>query len=244
MTPFIAEIIGTFLLMLLGCGVNANVVLKDTKGHNSGWIVITTGWAFAVYIGVLVAAPYSGAHINPAVSIGLAAAGEFPWDKVPSFLLAQFIGAMLGAALVWLVYKDHFDRTEEQSSKLAVFSTSPAIRNTFVNLLGEISGTFVLVFAVLFFTDATILESEAVIGLGSLGALPVAFVVWGIGLSLGGTTGYAINPARDLGPRIMHALLPIKNKGTNEWSYSWIPVIGPVLGGVLAAFLYLAFPLV
>lgn len=244
MTPFIAEIIGTFLLMLLGCGVNANVVLKDTKGHNSGWIVITTGWAFAVYIGVLVAAPYSGAHINPAVSIGLAAAGEFPWDQVPSFLLAQFIGAMLGATLVWLVYKDHFDLTKEQSSKLAVFSTSPAIRNTFVNLLGEISGTFVLVFAVLFFTDATILESEAVIGLGSLGALPVAFVVWGIGLSLGGTTGYAINPARDLGPRIMHALLPIKNKGTNEWSYSWIPVIGPILGGVLAAFLYLAFPLI
>ena len=244
MTPFIAEIMGTFLLILLGCGVNANVVLKDTKGHNSGWIVITTGWAFAVYIGVVVAAPYSGAHINPAVSIGLAAAGEFPWEKVPSFLLAQFIGAMLGATLVWLVYKDHFDRTEEQGSKLGVFSTSPAIRNTFTNLLGEISGTFVLVFAVLFFTDATILESEAIIGLGSLGAIPVAFVVWGVGLCLGGTTGYAINPARDLGPRIMHALLPIKNKGLNDWSYSWIPVIGPILGGVLAAFLYLAFPLV
>ncbi len=244
MTPFIAEIMGTFLLILLGCGVNANVVLKDTKGHNSGWIVITTGWAFAVYIGVVVAAPYSGAHINPAVSIGLAAAGEFPWEKVPSFLLAQFIGAMLGATLVWLVYKDHFDRTEEQGSKLGVFSTSPAIRNTFTNLLGEISGTFVLVFAVLFFTDAAILESEAIIGLGSLGAIPVAFVVWGVGLCLGGTTGYAINPARDLGPRIMHALLPIKNKGLNDWSYSWIPVIGPILGGVLAAFLYLAFPLV
>ena len=243
MTPFIAEIIGTFLLILLGCGVNANVVLKDTKGHNSGWIVITTGWAFAVYIGVLVAAPYSGAHINPAVSIGLAAAGEFPWEKVPSFLLAQFIGAMLGATLVWLIHKDHFDRTDEQSSKLGVFSTIPAIRNTFTNLLGEISGTFVLVFAVLFFTDATIIESETVIGLGSLGALPVAIVVWGIGLCLGGTTGYAINPARDLGPRIMHALLPINNKGINDWSYSWIPVIGPIVGGVLAAFLYLAFPL-
>ncbi|UCD60010.1 MAG: aquaporin family protein [Flavobacteriaceae bacterium] len=244
MTPFIAEIIGTFLLILLGCGANANVVLKDTKGHNSGWIVITTGWAFAVYIGVLVAAPYSGAHINPAVSIGLAAAGEFPWKEVPAFLLAQFIGAMLGAALVWLIHKDHFDRTEEQSSKLAVFSTSPAIKNTFTNLLGEISGTFVLVFAVLFFTDATIIESETVIGLGSLGALPVALVVWGVGLCLGGTTGYAINPARDLGPRIMHAILPIKNKGLNNWSYSWIPVIGPILGGVIAAVLYLAFPLV
>jgi glycerol uptake facilitator protein len=151
---------------------------------------------------------------------------------------------MLGAALVWLIYLDHFDRTEEQSLKLAVFSTSPAIKNTFTNLLGEISGTFVLVFAVLFFTDATIIESEAVIGLGSLGALPVAIVVWGVGLCLGGTTGYAINPARDLGPRIMHALLPIKNKGLNNWSYSWIPVIGPIVGGVLAALLYLAFPMV
>lgn len=244
MTPFIAEIIGTFLLILLGCGVNANVVLKDTKGHNSGWIVITTGWAFAVYIGVLVAAPYSGAHINPAVSISLAAAGEFPWESVPSYLLAQFIGAMLGAALVWLMHKDHFDRTEEQNLKLAVFSTSPAIKNTFTNLLGEISGTFVLVFAVLYFTDATLTESETVIGLGSLGALPVAFVVWGVGLCLGGTTGYAINPARDLGPRIMHAILPIKNKGLNNWSYSWIPVIGPIVGGVIAALLYLALPLV
>jgi glycerol uptake facilitator protein len=242
MTPFIAEIIGTFLLILLGCGVNANVVLKDTKGHDSGWIVITTGWAFAVYIAVVVAAPYSGAHINPAVSIGLAAAGEFSWNMVPSYLLAQFIGAMLGASLVWLVYKDHFDRTVEQASKLGVFSTSPAIKNTFVNLLGEISGTFVLIFAVLFFTDATMEESDAIIGLGSLGAIPVAFVVWGIGLCLGGTTGYAINPARDLGPRIMHAILPIKNKGGNDWSYSWIPVIGPILGGVFAALLYLAFP--
>ncbi|MGB5227479.1 MAG: MIP/aquaporin family protein [Eudoraea sp.] len=244
MTPFIAEIIGTFLLILLGCGVTANVVLKDTKGHNSGWIVITTGWAFAVYIGVVVAAPYSGAHINPAVSIGLAAAGEFPWNMVPSYLLAQFLGAMLGASLVWLIYIDHFDRTEEKSLKLVVFSTSPAIKNIFANLLVEISGTFVLVFAVLFFTDATIVESDTVIGLGSLGAIPVAFVVWGIGLSLGGTTGYAINPARDLGPRIMHALLPIKNKGKNDWSYSWIPVIGPILGSVLAAFLYLVFQLV
>jgi glycerol uptake facilitator protein len=244
MTPFIAEIMGTFLLILLGCGVNANVVLKDTKGQDSGWIVISTGWAFAVYIAVVVAAPYSGAHINPAVSIGLAAAGEFSWNMVPSYLLAQFTGAMLGASLVWLIYKDHFDCTAEQASKLGVFSTSPAIRNTVVNLLGEISGTFVLIFAVLFFTDATMEGSDVIIGLGSLGAIPVAFVVWGIGLSLGGTTGYAINPARDLGPRIMHALLPIKNKGGNDWSYSWIPVIGPILGGLFAALLYLAFPLI
>ena len=239
MTPFISEIIGTFLLMLLGCGVNANVVLKDTKGNNSGWIVITTGWALAVYIGVLVAAPYSGAHINPAVSIGLAAAGEFPWHEVPMYIVAQFIGAMLAAFVVWLNYKDHFDRTIEKEMKLVVFSTAPAIPNSALNFLAEVSGTFVLVFAVLYFTDASIIESESIIGLGSLGALPVALVVWSIGLSLGGTSGYSINPARDLGPRIMHALLPIKDKGDSDWSYSWIPVIGPIVGGLLAALLYL-----
>ena len=164
MTPFIAEIIGTFLLILLGCGVTANVVLKDTKGHNSGWIVITTGWAFAVYIGVIVAAPYSGAHINPAVSIGLAAAGEFPWDMVPSYLLAQFLGAMLGALLVWLIYIDHFDRTEDQGLKLVVFSTSPAIKNIFANLLVEISGTIDLNIAVLLFTYDNILDAETLLG--------------------------------------------------------------------------------
>ena len=237
MTPFISEIIGTFFLMLLGCGVNANVVLKDTKGYGTGWIVITTGWALAVYVGVVVAAPYSGAHINPAVSIGLAAAGEFPWSDVPLYVLAQFIGAMLAALLVWLNYRDHFDRTDEKELKLGVFSTAPAIPNTFLNLLAEITGTFVLVFAVLYFTDASITDSGQILGLGSLGALPVAFVVWSIGLSLGGTSGYSINPARDLGPRIMHALLPIKNKGNSDWGYSWIPVIGPILGGVLAALL-------
>lgn len=237
MTPFIAEIIGTFFLMLLGCGVNANVVLKDTKGNNSGWILITTGWALAVYVAVVIAAPYSGAHINPAVTIGLAAAGEFPLQEVPGYILAQFIGAMFAAFVVWLNYRDHFDRTEDKDLKLAVFSTSPAIANTSLNLLAEITGTFVLVFAVLYFTEASITETNTIIGLGSLGALPVAFVVWSIGMSLGGTTGYSINPARDLGPRIMHALLPIKGKGKSNWSYSWIPVIGPVLGGVLAAFL-------
>lgn len=239
MEPFYAEIIGTFLLMLLGCGVNANVVLEGTKGNGSGWIVITTGWAFAVYIGVLVASPYSGAHINPAVTIGLAAAGEFPWAEVPAYIGAQFIGAIVAAAVVWLVHKDHFDATPEPEKKLGVFSTAPAIRNTPVNLLGEIAGTFVLVFAVLYFTDASIQDSDQIIGLGSLGALPVALVVWGIGLSLGGTTGYAINPARDLGPRIAHAILPIRNKGGNDWQYSWIPVVGPILGGVIAAVLYL-----
>ncbi|MEN8790452.1 MAG: MIP/aquaporin family protein [Flavobacteriaceae bacterium] len=236
MTPFVSEIIGTFILILLGCGVNANVVLRDTKGNSSGsWMLITTGWAMAVYVAVVIASPYSGAHINPAVTIGLAAAGLFPWSSVTLYVAGQFIGAMLAAFLIWLNYRDHFNRTEEKNLKLAVFSTAPAIPNTMLNLLGEITGTFVLVFAVLFFTDAAILDSDSVIGLGSLGALPVALVVWSIGLSLGGTTGYSINPARDLGPRIMHALLPIRGKGDSDWRYSWIPVIGPVLGGLLAA---------
>lgn len=237
MSPFIAEIVGTFLLMLLGCGINANVVLKDTKGNSSGWLAITTGWALAVYIGVLVASPYSGAHINPAVSIGLAVAGEFSWQEVPSYVAAQFVGAMLAAFIIWLNYKDHFDRTDDKKLKLAVFSTAPAIPNIALNFLAELSGTFVLVFAVLYFTDASIVETGSIIGLGSLGALPVALVVWSIGLSLGGTTGYSINPARDLGPRIMHALLPIKYKGDSDWSYSWIPVMGPIAGAIVAAVL-------
>lgn len=235
MTPFIAEIVGTFLLILLGCGVNANVSLQKTYGNGSGWIVITTGWAFAVYTGVVVAGPYSGAHLNPAVTIGLAVAGEFPVDAILSYILAQFIGAMLGAFLVWLINKDHFDATEDGNAKRAVFCNAPAIPNTILNLLTEILGTFVLVFAVLYFTDAVMSSDNTIIGLGSLGALPVALIVWGIGLSLGGTTGYAINPARDMGPRIIHALVPIKNKGSNGWGYSWIPVIGPILGAALAA---------
>ncbi len=235
MTPFISEIVGTFLLMVLGLGVNANVSLQKTYGNGSGWIVITTGWAFAVYTGVVVAGPYSGAHINPAVSFGLAAAGEFPWSEVPSYILAQFIGAMFAAFCVWLINKDHFDATEDGGTKRGVFCTAPAIPNTGINLFSEILGTFVLVFSVLYFTDAVISTNNEIIGLGSLGALPVSLIVWGIGLSLGGTTGYAINPARDLGPRIVHALLPLKNKGSNGWGYAWIPVVGPILGGVIAA---------
>ncbi|MEC7263971.1 MAG: MIP/aquaporin family protein [Bacteroidota bacterium] len=235
MTPFVAEIVGTFLLILLGCGVNANVSLQKTYGNGSGWMVITTGWAFAVFTGVVVAGPYSGAHLNPAVTVGLAAAGEFPIDAVPSYILAQFIGAMLGAFSVWLMNKDHFDATEDGDAKRGVFCNAPAIPNTFLNLLTEILGTFVLVFAVLYFTDAMLASDNTIIGLGSLGALPVALIVWGIGLSLGGTTGYAINPARDMGPRIIHALVPIKNKGSNGWGYSWIPVVGPILGAILAA---------
>ncbi len=237
MTPFIAEIIGTALLILLGGGVVANVGLNKTNGNNSGWIVITTGWALAVYVAVVVTGPYSGAHINPAVSIGLAVAGKFSWELVPSYILAQMIGAMTGASIVWLMYKDHFDATKNGDAKKAVFCTAPAIKNNFTNLLSEIVGTFVLIFTILNFTDATINEPEAIIGLGSLGALPVAFLVWAIGLSLGGTTGYAINPARDLGPRIAHAILPIKDKASNDWSYAWIPVLGPIIGAVIAALL-------
>jgi len=239
MTPFTAEVIGTMLLILLGNGVVANVVLKGTKGNNSGWIVITTAWALAVFVGVQVAGPVSGAHLNPAVTLGLAIAGKFSWDLVPIYIAAQMTGAVSGAFLVWLFNKDHFAITEDEGAKLACFSTSPAIRNTFSNLISEIIGTFVLVFVIFHFADPSISlhqDATAKVGLGSVGALPVTLLVWAIGLSLGGTTGYAINPARDLGPRIMHALLPIK--GSSDWGYAWIPVIGPILGAVLAAILY------
>lgn len=233
MSPFLSELIGTALVILLGDGVVANVLLKNTKGNNGGWIVVTFGWAMAVFVGVLVSAAGSGAHLNPAVTIGLAAAGKFPWAKAPLYVLAQMIGAGIGAFLVWTQYKLHFKITDDPDSKLGVFCTGPAIRSTGLNLLSEIIGTFVLVFAVLNITSPAG-------GLGSLDALPVALVVLVIGLSLGGTTGYAINPARDLGPRIIHALLPIQGKHDSDWNYAWIPVIGPVIGGWLAAFLYQA----
>lgn len=239
MTPFIAELIGTMLLILLGNGVVANVVLKDTKGNNSGWIVITTAWALAVFVGVTVAGPASGAHLNPAVTLGLAVAGKFSWDLVPTYIAAQMLGGMLGAFLVWLFNKDHFAITEDEGAKLACFSTGPAIRNSFSNLISEIIGTFVLVFVIFHFSDPSIslnADPAAKIGLGSVGALPVTLLVWAIGLSLGGTTGYAINPARDLAPRIMHAILPVK--GSSDWGYAWIPVAGPILGAVIAAVLF------
>ena len=238
MSPFLAELIGTFFLLLIGCGVVANVVLADTKSNDPGWMVITTAWGLAVFVGVVVAGPYSGAHLNPAVSVGLAAAGKFDWIQVPGYVLAQFIGAMLGAAGAWLVYKDHFAVTPDGETKRAVFCTAPAIRNTPSNLFSEAIGTFTLVFVVLFFTDASLSDLandvETPIGLGSLGALPVALLVWVIGLGLGGTTGYAINPARDLGPRLVHALLPLRSKASNDWGYAWIPVVGPLIGGLLA----------
>lgn len=243
MSILVAEILGTMLMILLGNGVVANVVLKDTKGNSSGWIVITTAWALAVFVGVVVAGPYSGAHLNPAVTIGLATAGKLSWSLVPEYIAGEMIGAMLGAFLVWLFYKDHFKATTDEAGKLACFSTGPAIRNTFSNLISEILGTFVLIFVIFYLAGPSLdilgeVDARAIIGLGSIGALPVAFLVWVIGLSLGGTTGYAINPARDLGPRIMHAILPVK--GSSDWKYAWIPIVGPIVGCVLAALLYLA----
>jgi glycerol uptake facilitator protein len=239
MSEFIAELIGTMFLILLGTGVVANTILKGTKGNSGGWMVITTGWALAVFVGVVVAGPYSGAHLNPAVTVGLAIAGKFAWNKVLLYIAAQILGAILGAFLMWVVYRDHFNSTSDPDTQLAVFSTGPAIKNAVFNLLSEIVGTFVLIFVLFYFTNAELGDQKTPIGLGSLGALPVAFVVWAIGLSLGGTTGYAINPARDLGPRIAHALLPIRDKGHSNWKYSWIPVAGPFIGAILAALLYL-----
>lgn len=239
MTPFIAELLGTMLMILLGNGVVANVLLNDTKGNNSGWMVITTAWGLAVFVGVTVAGPYSGAHFNPAITIGLAIAGKFPWSSVLPYIVAQFIGAFIGAFLVWIMYYDHYKRTNSPDSILATFSTGPAVRNYVSNISSEIIGAFVLFFTIMYITGAEITPSKTPVGLGSVGALPVALLVWVIGLSLGGTTGYAINPVRDLGPRIMHAILPIKGKGTSDWKYAWIPVLGPIVGCALAALLYL-----
>ncbi len=231
MNNFLFELIGTAFLILLGDGVVANVVLNKTNGNNSGWIVITLGWAMAVFVGVYISAAHSGAHLNPAVTIALAFADKFDWSLVPAYIAGQFAGAMIGALLVWVAYKKHFDETNDAGAKLGVFCNSPAIPNVYFNLSTEIIGTFALVFGVFFITGADA-------GLRSLDALPVALLVLGIGLSLGGPTGYAINPARDLGPRIMHFILPIKDKGSSGWGYSWIPVAGPLIGGILAALVF------
>lgn len=238
MNDFTAELIGTMLVITLGNGVVANVVLKGTKGNNGGWMVITTGWALAVYVGVVIATPYSGAHLNPAVTLALAMVGKFAWNKVALFILAQLIGSVIGAFIVWLVYKDHFTETNDPNAEMAAFCTAPAIHNRLFNLLSEVVGTFVLVFVIFYFTNAEITDQKAPIGLGSLGAIPVAFLVWSIGLSLGGTTGYAINPARDLGPRLVHAIVPLKNKSHPNWTYAWIPIAGPFIGAAIAALLY------
>lgn len=233
MNILFSELIGTFLLILLGNGVVANVVLNKTKGNSSGWVVITFGWAIAVFVGVYAAAAVSGAHLNPAVTIALALKDGI-WEKVPMYIAGQMLGAMAGALLVWIQYRQHFDATDNADLQLAAFCTAPAIRSPFNNLLSEIIGTFALILGVLF-----IAKPQST--LGALDALPVALLVLGIGLSLGGTTGYAINPARDLGPRIMHSILPIKGKRDSDWGYSWIPVVGPVVGSVLAVFVFKAF---
>ena len=232
MSPFIGEFIGTALLIILGDGVVANVVLNKTKGNNSGWIVITFGWAMAVFIGVYASTHFGGSgHLNPAVTLALALFGDFDSSLIGTYIAAQFAGAIAGALIVWLAYKQHFDETENKDLKLAVFCTGPAIRHPLFNLLTEIIGTFVLVFGALSM-------SKSAQTLGALDALPVGLLVLAIGLSLGGPTGYAINPARDLGPRIAHFILPIKNKRDSDWSYSWIPVIGPVIGGMAAAWVF------
>ncbi|HET9521065.1 MAG TPA: MIP/aquaporin family protein [Candidatus Limnocylindrales bacterium] len=231
---FLAEILGTGMLILLGDGVVAGVLLSKSKAQNSGWIVITTAWAFAVFAGVVIAGPISGAHLNPAVTIGLAVQGALPWEEVPVYFAGEMIGAFIGAVLVFLHYYPHWAETEDANLKLAVFSTGPAIRSVTWNFVSEVIGTFVLVFVIFAFANNT----GPAEGLASLGALPVAFLVLVIGLSLGGTTGYAINPARDLGPRIAHFLLPIPGKRDSDWGYSWIPVVGPLVGGALAALVY------
>ena len=240
MSECAAEFIGTMILVLLGDGVVANVCLNGTKGHGAGWIVITVGWGLAVFTAVVISGEFSGGHINPAITIGLAAAGIFPMAKVPLFIGAQLLGGAAGAFLVWLFYKGHYDISTDQGVILGTFATAPEIRRPIHNVLSEVIGTFVLTLAVLYTAGLKITSTTAEIkvGMGSLGALPVAFVVIGIGMSLGGTTGYAINPARDLGPRLIHQLVPIRNKGTSDWAYSWVPVVGPILGALLAVFVY------
>lgn len=229
------EFLGTMIMILLGCGVVANVSLKKSKAEGAGWIVVTLAWGLAVMCGVLVAGPFTGAHLNPAVTIALAGTGKFPWAIVVPYIIAQLLGAWCGAVLVYIFFKDHFDITEDADTKLGVFSTIPAIKNHWRNLVSEIIGTFVLILVILFIGDKA---NAAEVGLGSIGAIPVALLVVAIGLSLGGTTGYAINPARDLGPRLAHALLPIKGKKGSGWDYAWVPIVGPIVGAALAALIY------
>lgn len=237
MTAYIFEIIGTGMLILIGNGVVANLVLKGTKGSDSGWVGISLAWGIAVFIGVFISADVSGAHLNPAVTIGLAAAGKFSWYLVPGYIISQIFGAMIGNFLVWLTYKKQYELSEDKEAILATFSTAPAIRSYGWNVVTEAIGTFALVFGVFYIAGGALANEP--ISLGSLDALPVALLVMGIGFGLGGPTGYAINPARDLGPRIMHAILPLKNKGKSDWSYAWVPVVGPIIGALLAAGIFL-----
>lgn len=236
MTQYLFEFIGTLVLVLLGDGVCAACLLNRTKCKGAGWIVITLAWGFAVMCGVFIAGPYSGAHLNPAVSIGLAVAGSFSWSLVPGYIAAQMLGGFCGAVLVYLFYKDHYDATPDGATKLATFSTAPAIRNYGRNFFCEFVGTWLLVFVILMLASP---ENTATAGLGAVGAFPVTCLIMSIGMSLGATTGYAINPARDLAPRFAHFILPIKEKGGSDWAYSWVPVLGPIAGSAFAALTYL-----
>lgn len=232
----IFEFLGTMILILMGDGVCANVSLEKSKAKGAGWVVVTFAWGLAVMCGVFIAGPYTGAHLNPAVSIGLALAGTFDWNLVVPYIIAQMLGGFVGAVLVYIYFKDHYDATPDADAKLGSFCTIPAIRNKWRNLLSEVIGTFVLVYVILAIGNA---GNTPELGMGSLGAFPVTFLIVAIGMSLGGTTGYAINPARDLAPRFAHFILPIKGKRNSDWSYAWVPGVGPVIGGAIAAGLYL-----
>ncbi len=237
MSPFGAELIGTMLLIILGDGVVANVVLNKSKGQNSGWIVITTGWGLAVAVAVYSVGFISGGHLNPAVTLALASIGQFSWNLVPTYIAGQLLGAFLGAVTVWLAYLPHWGVTEDTGAKLGVFCTIPAIRKPVANVITEAIGTFVLVLGVLAIPSVKNLAPESGFAKG-FGPFLVGLLVWGIGLSLGGSTGYAINPARDLGPRLAHSILPIPGKGASDFAYAWVPIVGPIIGGVLGAAVY------
>ncbi|ARI76418.1 MIP/aquaporin family protein [Halobacillus mangrovi] len=232
MSEFVAELIGTMILIIFGGGVVGGVVLKNSKAEGAGWVVITIGWGLAVAMAIYAVGSFTGAHINPAVTLGLASIGDFPWNKVPLYISAQMIGAFIGACIVFLNYLPHWDKTDDQGAKLAVYSTDPAVRSPFSNLLSEMIGTFVLLMGILFIGANEFTEG--------LNPLIVGLLIVAIGMSLGGATGYAINPARDLGPRIAHAILPIPRKGGSDWGYAWIPVVGPILGGVYGSVFYQA----
>jgi len=241
MTPFIAEVLGSMLLILLGCGVCANVNLKDTLGNGGGWLLINFAWGLAVFCGVIVAGPVSGAHLNPAVTVGLAVSGKFAWASVGPYIVAQCIGGAIGILLLWICYYDHFKRTDDLDAKLGSLATGAAIENPVLNFLTELIATFVLVFVILFIAGPEMAGNgmdDVAIGLGSVGALPVALLVVVIGMGLGGSTGYSINPMRDFIPRVMHSILPIGEKRDGNWGYSWVPTLGPFAGGAIAGLLY------
>ena len=237
MNPYFAEFLGTLVLILMGDGVCACTCLNKSKGQGAGWAVITMAWGLAVMCGVFIAGPYSGAHLNPAVTLAFALTGAFSWQMVPGYVIAQLLGGFCGAALVWAFYKDHYDATEDAETKLGTFCTMPAIRNTWRNVFCEFTGTWLLCFCLLMFS---VEGNTAEVGLGTMGAVPVTLLIMAIGMSLGGATGYAINPARDLPPRIAHAVLPMKSpKRDSGWNYSWVPVAGPLLGASFAALCYI-----